>query len=301
MRAACLLIAILGATHPAVAGERRCYAGTETYHDADAVTTHAVVVVRELDPRAGEIRQTTWTDTDSERESAVVHRVDPKAGTFTLDMQTMHGTGTLDGPAWRWTGYHITIDRSGTTITTDADLRGDTFALTTRISRSGQAGPTFRWVAKAFDCKELVRRRAALSPLASPTAVRTCYAGTATASDGASRGAVLVQTVDRTRIELRERIGPAPHDRVHTLTVKGATALVDGLTPATLTGTPGAWTGYAWRDTSAAMTIAIKGTLGGPQVTHELKITGAGKTSTMTIDATRFDCRDLDARRAALR
>jgi hypothetical protein len=282
------------------AADRVCYSGTETFEIDGQPTKHALVVVRELDREKSEIRQQSWTDADSEVERAEVFAVDAKAGTFEFSVGKNQGSGTLDGDAWKWTGYHVKVNRDDIKMSIDAKLGKRSLSVATQM-QLGKGSSTRRWEATTFDCKDLDKRKRALDPMSSATATRTCYAGTATASDdGKSKPVVVVQIVDKKRIELRHRFGSLARDRVDVLTIDGDKVMLDGVTPATLTGKPGAWTGYAWSDKGSAVQMAVKGTLGGDRVKHEITMTSAAKSGTITFDATKFDCADLAAKRDAL-
>jgi hypothetical protein len=302
MRTALVILATIVPARLAAADiDRRCYAGIESMEIDGKTDRHPLVVVRELDRGASEIREESWTDVHSNDARHVVYKVDARTGTFALDSASNAATalkdgavGTLDGAPWQWTGYHIKSARNAVEIVTDGEVRGDSLAATTTLSQNGKHGATFFTKANAFDCKELDQRRRALDPMSSKTATRSCYVGTASSSrDGTVRPATLVQIIDHTRIELRERVGDAKHERVTVLTVDRDKAMVNGVTPAQLIGKPGAWTAYSWTDSGAAMTETVEGTLGGAHATKKLTLTGAGLAATIVIDAKSVDCAKL--------
>lgn len=296
-------LVLLGATRVAAADDRSCYAGVETSESDGGSSRNALVVVREIDRTGSEIREHSWTDADGERRRTIVFKVDARAGTFEFLAQKSRGTGTLQGAPWRWTAYRGSAAIADRTLVIDGQLRGDSLAVTNRLAHRGKPVMTMRWEAIAFDCKELDKRRGALSPASSATAVRSCFSGTATASnDGKTFRAILVQTFDRTRIELRYRVAGSKRDHVDVLTIDGDKVMANGTTPARLTGKAGAWTGYSWsaKGSNGVLTFVDEGTLGGARATHKRSIVGGSVPMTMTIDATRFDCEELEARRAAL-
>jgi hypothetical protein len=123
--------------------------------------------------------------------------------------------------------------------------------------------------------------------------------------DGQTRPAILVQTIDRTRIELRQRNARARHDDVKVVTIDGDKVRVNGQakpTAAKLIGKPGAWTSYSLTDRgpNGALTFTDEGTLGGAHAVRKLTIAGAAVTSIITTDAMQFDCKELESHRAAM-
>lgn len=296
------MLVLLGATRVAVAGDRTCYAGTETHDMNGESTRYALVVERELDRDAGEIRVRYWTDSDSEYESTRVYKVDATAGTLEFTAAKTRGTGTLVGAPWRWTAYHMQFASPQSTMVNDGELRGASLTETARFQSRTLPNETRRWEATAFDCGELDKRRRALDPASSPTAVRVCFAGTTT-SDSGTLPTILVQTIDRKRIELRQRNGRARHDQIRMLTIDGDKVLVDGVVkPAKLLGKPGAWTGYALTDKgpNGVLTFTDEGTLGGTHAVRTWTAAGPAVTATVKTDAAQFDCKELESRRAAM-
>ena len=297
MRALWIAALIAAGTHVAYAGDRTCYAGTSTTDVADGKhTSNALVVVREVDRRAAEIRTTSWTDADNEATVAHTYsHVDPNAGTFEFAGQA---TGKLDGPAWQWFGWHVTLPKP-MEIAIDGEVHGDAFVEIQRFQSGGKVTMTKHWQATAFDCGELDKRRAALDPMSSPTAVRSCYAGTVISTRTPQpRPAIVIQSIDRARVAIRTQFGVGNNLEVLTVDPAGK-AMLDGTTPVTLTGKPGTWTAYRW-SVAGQTTQTVEGTLGGPHVTRKLEITGMDSPMTLVIDADRFDCKDLAAKRAAL-
>ena len=291
-------VLVIAVAHVAHAGDRTCYAGTATKDFAGGKhASNALVVVREIDRGAAEIRTTHWTDDDN--EATAVHtysHVDPKAGTFEFAGKA---TGKLDGPAWQWTGWHVTLPKP-VAIAIDGQVHGDALAVTERFESAGKVTLTERWQATAFDCGELDKRRAALDPMASPTAARSCYAGTVTSTRTPQpRPAVIVQSIDRARVAVRTLFGVGNNLEVFTVDAAGK-ATFDGDKPATLTGKPGAWVSYRWSVAGPAASQTVEGTLGGPHVTRKVVLTGGDSPMTLAVEADRFDCKDLDAKRAAL-
>jgi hypothetical protein len=289
---------LLLATGEAVA-DRVCYGGTETRETDGLVEKHVLVVVREVDRDAGEIREQDFTDADSERARKVVYKVDAKAGTFEFQLGSSRGKGTLEGSAWNWTAAHAEVSRPKMKMVVDTKIGAKSLSQTTQADVAGRVA-VVRWEATAFDCKELDRRKRALDPTSSPTATRSCYAGTATKSDGTTVPTVLVQIVDRARIEIRYRFDKMKNDRIDVLAIDGDKVMVDGITPAKVTGKPGAWTGYAWTSKGKTIEVAVVGTLGGKRVTHEVTMSSARSQQRFLLDATKFDCGELAAKRAAL-
>jgi hypothetical protein len=288
-------VLVIAGAHVAQAGDRACYAGTATTDGADGRhASHAIVVLRELDRGAAEIRTTHWTDEDNEATALHTYsHVDPKAGTFEFAGKA---TGKLDGPAWQWSGWHVTLPKP-VGIAIDGQVHGDALVVTERFESGGKVTMTERWQATAFDCRELDKRRAALDPMSSPTAVRSCYAGTVTSTRTPQpRPAVIVQSVDRARVAVRTLFGVGNNLEVYAVDAAGK-ATFDGDKPATFTGKPGAWVGYRW----SAPNQTVEGTLGGPHVTRKVVVSGGDAPMTLVVDADRFDCKDLDAKRAAIR
>jgi hypothetical protein len=298
MRAAVTCLLLLAATEQAAA-DRVCYAGTQTRETAGLVETHALVVVRDVDRDAREIREQSFTAADGEHARTVVYKVDAKAGTFELRLGSARGKGTLEGSAWKWTAAHAEVLRPKMKMVVDTKIGASSLGQTARAEIAGRVA-TVRWEATAFDCKELDQRKRALDPTSSPTAKRGCYAGTATKSDGTKVPTVLVQIVDRARIEVRYRFDRMKNDRIDVITIDGDKTLVDGTTPAKLTGKPDAWTGYAWTSKGKVLEVAVEGTLGGNRVTHKVTMSSARAPETFLLEATKFDCTELAAKRAAL-
>ena len=163
MRTALVILATIVPARLAAADvERRCYAGTESLEIDGKTDRHSLVVVRELDRGAGEIREQSWTDVRSNDARRVVYKVDARANTFTFDSASSvapplreGAVGTLEGEPWQWTGYHIKAARQAVEMVIDGELRGDSLVATAKFTQNGKPGATFFTKAGAFDCKEL--------------------------------------------------------------------------------------------------------------------------------------------------
>ena len=303
-----LVIATLGSlAHTAVAADRKCYAGTEAVDGK----SYAIVSVREADRAASELRVHTWTAREPWREAVTVYHVAADARTFTFSQPKLAGTGTLQGPAWAWTGYHADGTALGITVTADGKLSGDTMVVTTTLAKSGKTLMTGQIEARTFDCAELDHRRAALDDTA-PDAKRTCFAGKlADTLRPQPHAAVLEQIVEPRRIRLIRWFAGTSAAIAHDLAIDGTSITVTepGRTAVhgagTLQGKPGAWTGYTWTAQLAVLkdqppvAITTEGTLGGTRAT--MKMSARGRHSfDATFEGTAFDCKDLDARTTAL-
>ncbi len=181
-----LSLAILGVARTAAADERVCYSGHRTSAIGSQHTTSTVIVVREVDRAANEIRQHTWSDDDFPRDHTTVFAIDPKTIAKTVmfelrsDVVAVRGKGTLEGKPWQWTGYHATTKNGPMTMASEGHVSAKTFETTARLERGGQVAAMFHLEAKAFDCRDLARRRRALAPTdphhhhpPAPTVIRT--------------------------------------------------------------------------------------------------------------------------------
>ena len=257
MRVLVVAIVVAGLARVASAGDRTCYAGTETL---DA-TPRDVVVVRELDRGANEIRQHEWSSQDYEVETTRVFKVDAKAGTFEVGGK-LAGTGTLDGAAWQWTGYHAKLSRATIPVELDGQVDARRLVATMRAIDHGKVIMTSHLEATSFDCTQLEPRRRALNPAAAD-AVRSCYLGAMLTDTAFLVPAILVQTVDAGRIEVRWRVARMTSDHVRGIKIDGTKLAIDGNGAGEVTGKPGAWTGYAWHSSGTPISSAIEGTVGG--------------------------------------
>lgn len=260
--------------------ETRCYAGT----DSNGVK---VVLEREVDRDHHEIRTHHWNDTEPTEEIVNTWTIAADGKTFTWK----RGGGTLEGPAWKWTSAHAEAHILGEKVTTDS-----TFSATKLTAKS----PDMTLEAAAFDCKQLAKRIAALDDTAAD-AKHACYAG----KDSDGNPVVIDQITEPKRVQIvatRSRIT----GRV-VMAIEGAKIFVKNpkhrswTGTGTITGKPGAWTGYEYTVTIGNIDIRAEGTLGGPHFTYKTTGQTGGATSVMTVAADAFDCKDLAAKRAALK
>ena len=159
--------------------------------------------------------------------------------------------------------------------------------------------------ASTVDCKDADRQRAAFDDSASD-AVRTCYAGTETSSLGQAEPVVVEEVDERTRFRLVHS-SKTRDTTVTTLAIAGDAITVTDADHGwaghgTLTGNPGAWTGYAFTARlDRGATADVHGTLGGAHMTRTTELAIPRAKVTFALDAAQFDCKALAAKRTALR
>jgi hypothetical protein len=278
--------------------DRKCYEGTTTF---GTLEPKKLVVERAADRAKHVIRETTWHEDDPATGRSKELAIDLENGTFTWDVPKGrgHGTGTLEGKPWQWTAYHskLEVPALKTLATTDGSLTGDALDVTTVIE--GGIKTTEHTVAKAFDCKELDKRRRALEP-SSPDAVHACYAGTDTGG-GRTTEVIVDQVLDRKAHALRLARYTAGSRRDIVFQIEGERVTVNAHGGAKasgeLVGKPWAWTSYTWRLDDPKLAAEVTGTLGGDHITAKAK---AGKLE-YVLDATKLDCAKLAERRAKLK
>lgn len=291
-----LLVAIpLTLAHVARAGTTTCYAGIDESGDARI----PFVILRELDRRTREVRTRSWRANAPHREIETTFHVAADGHAFTYDARGIHGAGTLAGAPWAWTGYHDEGKAFAGRVIADTRLVGDTLQGSIRFEQAGRVRWRVTRAGKAFDCRELARRRAALDNIG-PDAKRTCFEGTQTIL-GATTPVVVEQIVEQKRIVF-DTSSPALDNRL-VLTIDGATIKASNghawTGTGTLAGRPGAWTGYSYRAHIGGSDVAVTGKIGGPRI--ERTDTTAGRAQAMSsLDAAAFDCAHLEARLAAL-
>jgi hypothetical protein len=223
-----------------------------------------------------------------------VLRVDPAHNAFAYEMHGQQVTGTFEGDPWSWTAFTERGTVAGSAMTAEGKLVGDTLVLIRKLERRGLPGGSMRSESKAFDCRELDHRRAALDDTA-PDATHFCYDGTEKTLLGSTEHVVYEQIVEPRRIRI-VRYGPQAA-AVHIYSVDGAKIEVTNpMRPGlhgtgTLTGAPGAWTGFSWK-TDVAPTLAVTGSLGGPTLTLAMT-PDAPRAQSGSVEAIAFDCRDL--------
>ena len=277
--------------------DRKCYEGTITF---GSLEPRKLVVVRATDRAKRVIRETIWHEEDPATGRSNEFAIDPDKGTFTFDLPKGrgHGTGTLDGKPWQWTAYQSKVDVPALKMqgVTDARLAGDVLEVTSVIG--GDLKTAERTVAKAFDCKELDKRRRALEP-SSPDAVHACYVGTDTGS-GRAMDVIVDHVFDRTAHAMRivRYTANSRSDVVFNIDGQRVTVTAHGSPDATgtLTGKPWAWTSYSWKRNDPRVAAEVNGTLGGDHITEKTTI---GKIE-YVLDATKLDCAKLAEHRATL-
>ncbi|HEY1557613.1 MAG TPA: hypothetical protein VGF94_22425 [Kofleriaceae bacterium] len=290
-----VLVLLLVARTASAGPDKKCFAGTET-HDGKS---EAVVVTRELDPAAHEIREHTWRQLDPDREIATTLHVAADGKTFTVERGPMTATGTLEGEPWKWTGYHEEAISPIAKMIADGKLKGDTITVTSTIDMHGTTLHA-QVEAKTFDCAELARRRAALDDTAKD-AVHACFEGTEKTMLAETRHVVLEQVFEPKRIQLRISM-PSRENRFVFAIDGSAITVTNGKSwsgHGQLTGKPGAWTGYRYDAKLDKLDLNVEGTLGGKHESE--KLTAHAKRAFVgTIEADAFDCKDIAVRRAAL-
>ena len=303
-----IVVTLAALSRTGAADDKKCYAGTQTI---DGKQSYAIVAVREVDRAASEIRERVWSERNPSREIATTLHIAPDGASFDLVFKSLHGHGTLEGTPWAWTSYHAEITMGHTTMIADGTLRGDTLSVTSSLRSGGKAITVEQIEARAFDCAELDKRRAALDDTAAGAA-RTCYDGLQTDTVAPHpRHALLVQIVEPHRIKLVRRLAGSHFDTIKILAIDGTAIRVTDPEHSALTGSgtlhgkPGAWTGYTWtghedlHDGKVHLVVDGDGTLGGPHATEKIVVGGATHLeSTFAGDA--FDCKDLDRRRGIL-
>ena len=284
-----------------VRADTTCYAGTERIELPDGPPRTTVVVLEhERDRGARVIRRHRWTETHLDDDTLSEDRVAADGKTFTF----AGGHGTFWGSPWQWTGYHAEGERNGVTFVSDATF-DQGLSIVTRVTRGGKPAGLVRVSASELDCKELDRRRAAFDDSA-PDAVRTCYAGSETSSIGASEQVIVEQITEAARIRLVHS-AKTRDTTVTTFAIAGDAITVTDADHGwqghgTITGPRGAWTGYAFTaHLDHGGDADVHGTLGGDHLTRATELSIQHAKLTLALDATRFDCKALAAKRAALR
>jgi hypothetical protein len=277
---AVVILLLLAGTASATPVVTKCYAGTDS-------TGEKVVLKLELDRGKREIRTHRWSDAEPTEETVNTWTVAAGGKTFTWK----RGGGTLDGPAWKWTAAHAEADVLGEKVTIDSTFSATKLTTKTRSTTLE---------ATAFDCKDLAKRIAALDDTADD-AKHACYAG----KDSDSNPVVIDQITEPKRVQVvttRARIT----GRI-VMSIEGARIFVKNpkhrswTGTGTITGLPGAWTGFEYTVTIGNIDIRAEGTLGGPHFTFKTTGQNGAAIVTSTVEGDAFDCKDLAAKRAALR
>jgi hypothetical protein len=291
MRALVILLLLAG-TAGATPVETKCYAGTETEDDGAV----KLVIERELDRDHHEIRSHNWRESEPSEELVNTWTVASDGKTFTWK----RGTGTLEGPAWKWTSAHLEADLGGEKGITDTTTSATKLTSKTRFDEKGKQVAAITIEATAFDCKELAKRVAALDDTAAD-AKHVCYAG----KDSDDKPVVIDQITEPKRVQVvttRARVT----GRI-VMAIEGAKIFVKNpkhrswTGAGTITGKPGEWTGYEYTVTIGGVDIRAEGTLGGPHFAYKTTGQTGGATQIMSVAADAFDCKDLAAKRAALK
>jgi hypothetical protein len=285
MRAFVLLV-VFGRVAGASPIATRCFAGDHG------------VIEQELDRDKHEIREHHWRDPLN--ESVLTFHVAADNKTFTFERgTTLVATGTLEGPLWKWTHIHREGSRENMKGVSDERIAGNILTIHSRTEIAGDRPSDTTSDAKAFDCKDLAKHIAALDDTA-PDAKHACYAG----SDTDGRHVVVDQITEAKRVQILTTTATGTGKIV--MSIEGARIFVKNpghswTATGTITGKPGAWTGFEYTATIDKVDVRSAGTLGGPHFTDKTTVQMNGVTSTGTIDADAFDCKDLAAKRAALK
>ena len=297
MRGLSLLLVLIAAPAAADPITTTCYAGTET-GVSDGVA-RPYVEVRDYDRAKHEVRLHTWREAEPTHESVWTWHIADDGKSYTVEAGSVRGKGTLEGAPWKWTGYHTTLDLRGHAGITNGKIGDGELTESAYIDLDGKPVMKSDYVAKAFDCKDLAKRRAALDDTAGD-AKHMCFAGEETSVTGRKRPVVQEQFFEATRIKL---VLTTPHSEMRfTFDVDGKTIKVTNgerswTGTGTIEGKPGAWTHYAFstkvnEDTS----LALDGTLGGKHLTLTGSATDAGRVMKTTTEADAFDCKELATR-----
>lgn len=278
MRGLSLLLVLIAAPAAADPITTTCYAGTET--GASDGVARPYVEVRDYDRAKHEVRLHTWREAGSVR-----------------------GKGTLEGAPWKWTGYHTTLDLRGHAGITNGKIGDGELTESAYIDLDGKQAMKSDYVAKAFDCKDLAKHRAALDDTAGD-AKHMCFAGEETSATGRKRPVVQEQFFEAKRVKL---VLTTPHSEMRfTFDVDGKTIKVTNgerswTGTGTIEGKPGAWTHYAFSTKiNDDMSLALDGTLGGKHLTLTGSATDGGRVMKTTTESDAFDCKELATRMQAL-
>ena len=173
MRVLVLVVVHVALAQVALAGTAKCYAGIERSGDAHIGTVIERDVNRDAreNPHLHVARECTARSLSRRRSTSP-----PMIGRSPTTRAGFHGTGTLDGKPWAWTGAHHESKAFGGTVITDVHSSERRSRVRRASSRRAKRGGV-AMEAKAFDCRDLGKRRAALDDSA-PDAVRTCFEGT---------------------------------------------------------------------------------------------------------------------------
>jgi hypothetical protein len=190
----------------------------------------------------------------------------------------------------RWSA-HAEAEILGEKVTTDS-----TFSATKLTAKA----PDMTLEATAFDCKQLANRIAALDDTAAD-ARHACYAG----KDSDGNNVVIDEITEPKRVQVVTTRGRMTGRIV--MSIEGAKIFVKNpkhrswTGTGTITGKPGAYTGFEYTVTIGNIDLRSEGSLGGPHFTYKTTGQTGGVTSVMTVTADAFDCKDLAAKRAALK
>jgi hypothetical protein len=292
------VLVVLVAAAPARA-ETRCYAGS----DSSGSSTRRAIVERELDPDTHEIREHTWTDAAPTRDVTLTIHVANDNQTFSWKNARFDGTGKLTGEPWKWTAYHRAADTALGHISVDAKVDGTTLHISTRVTHDKQVIVSNELDAKAFDCKDLAAQRKALEGIA-PDAKHACFEGETDGGSELVRHVIVEQFTEAKRVVL-VTTGHDFEDR-KILEVDGSKITARDTQRSwtgtgTISGKPGAWTGYEYKVVRDKIEIMMSGTLGGAVYSSKSEGEVSGVRVTMRTTAKAFDCAELDKRRAANR
>jgi len=285
-----VVLAVTVLAHRAAAGTT-CYAGSEQSKDAQI----GVVVARDVDHDKHEVRVRSWRTNAPHRELDTTFHVSTDERAYTFEARGMMGSGAFDGPAW--TAYHHEGKAFGGTMVTDARITADTLTSEVHFEYGGHEQWRVTLKAKAFDCSDLAKQRAALEDSGSD-AKRTCFEGTQTIQ-GKSNAVVIEQIVEPKRIVFITA-SPMLDNRV-VLAIDGRAIMANNghawTGKGTLVGKLGAWTGYVYSARITDAEVTVKGTIGGKRL-HRVDIDDGREAA--RLDASAFDCAKLDDKLAAL-
>jgi hypothetical protein len=291
MRWVLVVAVVVVLARSAAASSTACYAGSEKSADA----TISVVITRELDRDKHEIRTRLWRANAPHREIVTTFRVAGDDRAFTFEARGMSGTGAFDGPLW--TAYRDTAKAFGGEMISDVRIDADTLTSETHFAHAGHEVWRITTAAKAFDCRDLATRRAALDDSASD-AKRSCFEGTQTILGKAS--AVVVEQIVEPKRIVFITASPTVDNRA-VLAVHGSAITASNghawTGKGTLTGKPGAWNSYTYRARIAGADVVVTGTIGGAKIARTDVNDGREATS---LEASAFDCAKLDDKLATL-
>lgn len=160
-----LTFAVAAGTAAAEPARTVCYAGAQTAHAGTMTITNHAVIERTYDPAKNEIRQRLWSDKNPSKEVDMTGKVDPKAGTLEFEDAELgaKGTGKLEGAAWHWTAYVMTVTKGDLVVSSTSKVSDSALHQEAKMTNKGKQVADVTGELTAFDCKQLDAKKAELT------------------------------------------------------------------------------------------------------------------------------------------